>query len=157
MVILGNASVSKGFTGFSATPMKIIGTGWYMAYYFFNKKRAKTQSLKFSINPDLEINKTIWNLMDTKGIKSLLKLTMPSIKFRNNYYFRKTVKTIDFEMLDALIEKSDKEDFNYKIMCEMMDKRYLKELDKQISLNEKKITKDNLIKESISTKEKEGT
>ena len=103
-VTIGNASVSKGFKGFTGIPMRVVSIGWYMIYYYFNKKGANLQSMKFSINPDLDIMKTIWNLMDKKGINSLLKVALPSIKYRKNLYLLKTSQTLNFEILDNLIE-----------------------------------------------------
>jgi hypothetical protein len=53
-VILGNASVSKG-DSFKENFSKVLGTGWYMAYFFFNSKEAKIQTKKFFINPSTDI------------------------------------------------------------------------------------------------------
>lgn len=66
-VILGNASVSKGDT-FKQNYSKFIGTGWYMAYFFFNQKEAKTQSKKFFINPSAEIARKVYINLTRFGI-----------------------------------------------------------------------------------------
>src|SRR5690606_23911426 len=52
MVILGNASMSKGHDVFkNHNYLQMLGSGWYFAYFFFNKKQASIQSIKFAINP----------------------------------------------------------------------------------------------------------
>ena len=60
-VILGNASISKG-DKFQENYSKFIGTGWYMAYFFFNKKEAIIQSRKLFINPSAEIARKVINI-----------------------------------------------------------------------------------------------
>ncbi len=154
-MILGNASVSTAFRGFSFTAMKILGTGWYMAYYFFNKKRAKIQSLKFNINPDLEITKVIWNLMDTKGIKTLLKLTLPGIRYRKNLFLLRTAKKLDFEFLNMMIKKSEDE-FSINNAYSNLDKNYINELQDEENLNINKIKRMERIKEYIYDDERIG-
>lgn len=57
-VILGNASVSKGDL-FSQKFSKVLGTGWYMAYFFFNHEQAKLQSKKFFINPSVDVARKV--------------------------------------------------------------------------------------------------
>jgi hypothetical protein len=107
MVILGNASMSKGHNEFSGKFSKILGTGWYFAYFFFNKKQANIQSIKFAINPDYEVAQKIWNMLDTKGIKSLLKITLPGVKYSKKWYLRRTEQPITLERITKLIEKAN--------------------------------------------------
>ena len=57
-VTLGNASVFKG-EKFKEEFSKFFGTGWYMAYFFFNLKEAKTESKKFFINPSTEVARKV--------------------------------------------------------------------------------------------------
>src|SRR5690242_19929928 len=95
-VILSNASVSKGFA-YENKIIKFFGTGYYMAYYFFNKKNASLESKRFVLKGDNELNRAVWNLMDTKGIKHMLKgllVGMIPVKFRTKLYFKKTKKQI---------------------------------------------------------------
>jgi len=137
--------------------MKILGTGWYMTYYFFNKKGAKLQSMKSFINPDLEITKLIWSLMDAKGIDNIIKLTIPSIKYSENIYLLKTVKAINFKFLDKMIEKSENPDFKFNKECSLLEESYLKELDKDKddkddkNSNSKMNIKDELIRLSVDS------
>ena len=105
MIILGNASVSKGHNQFDSKYLKILGSGWYMAYFFFNKKQASIQSIKFSINPNFDVAHKIWNMLDSKGIKDLLKLTLPRIKYSKRWYLKKTEEEITFEKIKNLNEQ----------------------------------------------------
>ena len=160
-VVLGNASVSKAFTNFTATPMKVLGTGWFMAYYFFNKKQSKIQAMKFSNKPDFEIQKMIWNLMDAKGIKTMMKVAMPGIKFRKNLYLLKTAKILDFDFLDKLFEKSETVNFHQMKDYNLLDENYLKTINKENNDNnttykKPKMIIGELIRESVDDKNHES-
>jgi len=60
-VILGNAAVSKG-QEFTANYLKILGTSFYFAYFFFNSKKAKIQSQKYSLQPNFDVAKKVNNI-----------------------------------------------------------------------------------------------
>ena len=57
-VLLGNASVSKGFN-FNDNYLKVLGTGWYMAYFFFNQKNANLESKRFFIKPSSDVARKV--------------------------------------------------------------------------------------------------
>ena len=121
--ILGNASISKG-DKFQENYSKFIGTGWYMAYFFFNKKEAIIQSKKLFINPSAEIARKVinilskvWNLVDTKGIKNLYKLALPSIKYRKKLYFRRNLPEVNLGFISDMLFKLEEKkwDCSYKL------------------------------------------
>lgn len=114
MVILGNASLSKGFDAFKSNYLQIIGSGWYFAYFFFNKKQASIQSLKFSINPNFEVANKIWNMLDAGGVREILKLTMPSVKFSHKWYLKRTEPEINLEIIKSLIYKIETDSLDLK-------------------------------------------
>jgi len=87
IITVGMASVSKGFKNKNKSMFnKIVQTGFYMPYFFCFRKNADIQTQKFAINPDFEVAFMIWNMMDCKYIKNIIKLTMPSIKHSKKCY-----------------------------------------------------------------------
>ena len=71
-VVLANASVSKGFEWVES--LRYFGIGIYMAYFYFNKRKAILQWKKFFINPNAEAARTVWNLMDTRLLQFFFQL-----------------------------------------------------------------------------------
>ncbi len=106
VVNLGYASVSKSFSEYNNDIMRTATTGFYMAYYFFNKKKAQTQSKKFLMNPDSTVSQTIWNMMDSKGIKQAIKLALPSIKYNKKFFVKRTEPIITLEEIIKLAEQA---------------------------------------------------
>jgi len=54
--------------------------------------------------------------MDTKGIKNLYKLTLPSIKFRKKLYLRRMMPEITLEFISSMIINiNEKQVDSYKI------------------------------------------
>jgi hypothetical protein len=125
-VILSNASVSKGFM-YENRIIKFFGTGYYMAYYFFNKKNASLESKRFVLRGDNELNRAVWNLMDTKGIKHMLKgllVGMIPVKHRTKLFFKKTKKTISLEYVQELLERIKNKKCGH-LNDSMIDSHYL--------------------------------
>ena len=106
-IILGNASVSRGYVEQNEF-FKFFKTGYYMTYYFFNKKSAYRESKKFNLQNNPELNRAVWNLLDTKGVKHALKgfLTgIYGIKFREKLFIKKTKPTITLPYIKKLMIK----------------------------------------------------
>jgi hormone-sensitive lipase len=154
MIILGNASVSKGHGEFNSKYSKILGTGWYFAYFFFNKKKANIQSIKFSINPNYDIAKVLWNMLDAKGIRNILKLTMPRINYSKKCFLLRTEPEITLDYINDLLVKIKSKDFIVKIEKDLNDKRkfsdklilqghYQSEYDSKILDNKSEINLNN--------------
>jgi hypothetical protein len=125
-VILSNASVSKGFA-YENKIVKFFGTGYYMAYYFFNKKNASLESKRFVLKGDNELNRAVWNLMDTKGIKHMLKGLLVGIipvKHRMKLYFKKTKRPLNLEYVQTLLDKLRNKKFVH-LSESMNDSHYL--------------------------------
>lgn len=100
-VSLGYASVSKVYKDFNSNFMRKANTGLYMAYYFFNKKKALTESKKFLMKPEGVVSQTIWNMLDQKPLKTMIKVALPGIKFNKKYYLKRIVPIIT---LDTIVE-----------------------------------------------------
>jgi hormone-sensitive lipase len=121
LIIMGNASVHKGFS-FENNYMKFIGTGYYIAYFFFNRKRALLESKKFALKPQLELSRKVWHLLDTKGIKHGYKgllYGIASIKTREKLFFKKTSKPITIEYLHDINEKLNHGNKNFNTIDEL--------------------------------------
>jgi hypothetical protein len=125
-VILSNASVSKGFA-YENKIIKFFGTGYYMAYYFFNKKNASLESKRFVLKGDNELNRAVWNLMDTKGIKHMLKgllVGMIPVKHRMKLFLKKTKRPLNLDYVKSLHDKIKSKKFSH-LNDSMIDSHYL--------------------------------
>ena len=108
------ASVSKTCNEHEAKSIRTVVSGFYMAYFYIFKKKASSESKKFLLDPDTKITLTIWNLMDTKGIKGILRIAYPKIKYISKYLFKRTEPSITLNIIKQLTEsiKNFKE-YNY--------------------------------------------
>lgn len=110
-VNIGYASVSRGYGENKNDLVKKASTGFYMAYYFFNKRKAQSQSYKFLINPDTVVSQTIWNMMDAKGFKQAIKLVIPGITYSKKWWVKKLTPEMKLEDIISLSNSIKKEDF----------------------------------------------
>lgn len=140
---LGYASFSKGYSENTNDILQKASSGFYMAMYSLSKSRAKTQSMKFLLNPDTNISQTVWNLMDTKAFKTAVKVVLPSVQFCENFYLKRTNPEITLATIRELDQqiKSDNFDINTEIP------KHSKVLFDQDTLEPEEI--DELIKHSI--------
>jgi len=100
MITVGMASVSKGFKNKKNSLVnKIVQTGIYMPYFFLFRKNADIQTQKFAINPDFDVALLIWNIMDTKYVKNIIKVTMPNIKHSKKYFLQKEKEELTPQLL----------------------------------------------------------
>ena len=122
LVSVGSASISTGNT-YRDDIMKFIGTGFFLAFYFFNKKEAAKETKKSFLTSNFDLSRKVWNLLDTTGIKSGYNGVLNAItkiKFRQKLYFKKTVKTIDAvyvtrlneEIKYGFVDREKEENFN---------------------------------------------
>lgn len=102
-VVLANASVSKGFEWVES--LRYFGIGIYMAYFYFNKRKAILQWKKFFINPNAEAARTVWNLMDTRLLQFFFQLLLPKIKYRKILYLKRTYFELTKESVLELIKQ----------------------------------------------------
>ena len=64
MVALGNAFVSRSYIH-EGTFKKLVNSGMYATYYFFNVTKWVEQSEYFASNPDFSMATTVWNMVDS--------------------------------------------------------------------------------------------
>ena len=116
--------------------------GALMTYYFVRNKEAQFEANKFKINPDMNILKKIWGLSETKEMKRMLKLALPSIDFRQSFYImRNENDIIDNEAISNMIELINDEKFEINSKYENINtsnsyKKY-KILEKEPKLRKK--------------------
>lgn len=149
---MGQAAVSSGFK-YKNDLFKVIGTGYFMAYYFFMSKNAQLEVKRFSINPTFEVAHTVWNLLDTKGIKQLYTTSLPGIKFRQKLFLKRNDKVITRELISELIDtiKNNK----MKSITENIFPKHYTELNNLKNTTEVE-TKGELFLKTISDKQKKG-
>jgi hormone-sensitive lipase len=84
-------------------------TGYFMTYFFFNRKRAMMESKRFSLRPKFETSRAVWNLLDTNVIKHALKGILAgicSIKYRKKLYIKREYKEITSQYVDEMISRN---------------------------------------------------
>lgn len=123
LITMGNASIHKGFS-FENNYLKFIGTGYYIAYFFFNRQRALLESKRFSLKPQLELSRKVWHLLDAKGIKHGYKgllYGIASIKTREKLFFKKSFKPITLDYLYDINDKLSHGITNFPKLDEIKD------------------------------------
>ncbi len=98
---LGNAFVSKSFVH-SSKFKKYFSTSLYATYYFFFKKSRLDQNDFFCANPDLDLAREIWNLLDSPYIKKVFHKTFPKILVNKKIYIPFTDTEITIQNIDSL-------------------------------------------------------
>ena len=89
--------------------------GALMTYYFVRKEEAKFEADKIKINPDINILRKIWGLSETKEMKKMLKLILPSIELRKSFYIKRNEQDIiNIEAINKMIDIIRDEKFQLK-------------------------------------------
>ena len=89
--------------------------GVLMTYYFVRKEEAKFEADKIKINPDINILRKIWGLSETKEMKKMLKLALPSIELRKSFYIKRNEQDIiNIEAINKMIDIIRDEKFQLK-------------------------------------------
>ena len=81
--------------------------GMYSTIYFFNKKKAITESNSFLMNPQLDALLTVWNMLDNPIFCKLVKIILPSVKYNHTFYIKRTQKEIDTNLIEELCKKTN--------------------------------------------------
>ena len=101
IVALGNAFVSKGYVHQNRF-RKFFTSGIYATYYFFFKEKRLDQNDYFSANPDLDMARQIWNLLDSPYIKKMYCRILPNIKINKKIYIPHSDTTITLDNINNL-------------------------------------------------------
>ncbi len=103
---MANAAVSKG-NQITDRFLRGLGIAWYLTFYFFNQRMASLQCKEFFISPKAEVARKVWNLVETKPILFLSKLTLQPIHFRRKLYLKRTDPEITLELILEYLENCE--------------------------------------------------
>ena len=144
MVTMGYASFSKSMNH-DNNLINLVSSGAYFTYFFFHRKKALIQSKKFFMSPDTKITLTLWNLLDSKPVKKMVKIALPSIKFVQSFVMKRTEPEIKLETILNLTSILEKYNPNDNIIGNEIEKIFKKE----------KKEEEEIIKEGIIMKDTE--
>jgi hypothetical protein len=100
-ISIGNSSIYEG-DNLGHEILKIFGTSFNFAFYFFNKKLAIEDTKKSFLNSNFHLSRKVWNLLDGAVIKSGFQGalgTICNIKYRKKLFLKKTENIITMEVL----------------------------------------------------------
>jgi hypothetical protein len=100
---VSNAAINDGHRNHSKK-FRLLSTVLLLPYYFLNSKKAKLEVKRFKIDPSFEVAQTMWNLLETDGIKHIFKATIPSIAYKKKFYLKREQVEITREYLSVLLE-----------------------------------------------------
>jgi|LauGreDrversion4_2_1035121.scaffolds.fasta_scaffold94654_2 hypothetical protein len=81
---------------------KMLKQGLYGTYYFLNKKKRIDQMELINANPDMNLARELWNMLENKWIRQGMEAIMPSIKVNKKIYIPMTDTVMTRENIDKL-------------------------------------------------------
>ena len=111
---LGNAFVSKSFIHQSKFK-KYLYTSLYATYYFFLKQKRLEQNEFFCANPDLDLAREIWNLLESKYLKKVFGKFLPNILINKKIFIPMLDVKLTSENANSLPKFNDEQDYLKKI------------------------------------------
>lgn len=87
-VATGNAFMSKMMVHESKAKQYIYGSMYATYYYFFKKKRLE-QNEFFCANPDLDMARAIWNMLESPILSKTLGIALPNIEVNQKIWIPK--------------------------------------------------------------------
>jgi len=100
-VILGNATMSKGFKQ-GTNLNKLIETGKSAFSFFVNKSKRTDEYMTYISNPDIKLAKRMINFFDNKYIVSAYQLNLSNVFMNEVIFIPKLAPTINMEMIKYL-------------------------------------------------------
>ena len=110
-VKIGYASINKAKSNINSKFKLYTSFGMYSTLYFFQRKKAITGAKDFLMKPELDALLTVWGMIDNPIFLKLVKIVLPSVKFNQSFYIKRTQKEIDINLIEALCDKTSS--FNY--------------------------------------------
>ena len=110
-VNIGYASINKAKSNINSKFKLYTSFGMYGTLYFFQSKKAQTMAKDFLMKPELDALLTVWGIIDNPIFLKLIKIVLPSVKFNQSFYIKRTQKEIDINLIEALCDKTSS--FNY--------------------------------------------
>ena len=75
-----------------------VKKGFYATYFLLSKKERQKNNELYLANPDLELAREVWNLMENQTIMTIMEVGLPSIQINHKIYV---------PMIDTLITKEN--------------------------------------------------
>ena len=151
-VNIGYASINKSKSNLNNKFKMYTSFGIYSTLYFFNRKKALTESKNFLMKPELDALLTVWNMLDNPLFYQLVKIALPSIKYNHKFFIKRTQKEIDIQLIEELCQRTknfnpfNEEEYN-KIHELFTDEKNRKKIDEDLPLIKEK-TKENKTNEN---------
>jgi hypothetical protein len=87
-VATGNAFMSKSMVHESKMKQYMYAS-MYASYYFFFKTKRLEQNEFFCANPDLDMARAIWNLLESPVLKKVLGVSLPKVEINKKIFIPK--------------------------------------------------------------------
>jgi Hormone-sensitive lipase (HSL) N-terminus len=88
-VAIGNAMLSqRKETDMAIT--KMFKQGLYGTYYLLNKQKRIDQMELINANPDMNLARELWNMLENKWVRQGMEIIMPSIKINKKIFIPMT-------------------------------------------------------------------
>ena len=104
---IGYASINKAKSNNNLLK-KYVSFGMHSTLFFFSKNKSISESKNFLMNPDLDALLFVWNMLDNPLFTKLVQIILPSVKFNNFYFIKRTEKEIDIKLIEELCLKTEK-------------------------------------------------
>jgi len=154
-VKIGYASINKAKSNIGSKIKLYTSFGMYSTLYFFQRKKAITGAKDFLMKPELDALLTVWGMIDNPIFLKLVKIVLPSVKFNQSFYIKRTQKEIDINLIEALCSKTSS--FNYfdeeqnkeihnLFLGEIEENNLINDLPLIKEKNEESKTDDNFVK-----------
>ena len=83
---------------------KMFKQGIYGTYYFLNKKKRIDQMELINANPDMNLARELWNMLESKWIRQGMEIIIPSIKVNKKIYIPMTDTVMTRDNIDLLAD-----------------------------------------------------
>ena len=91
----------------------MLAASVYATYYWFFKSKRMEQNEFFSANPDLDLAREIWNMLESTYVKKLLAKTLPNIAINKKVYIPMTDTILTLDNIDHLPMHNYYHDIDY--------------------------------------------
>jgi hypothetical protein len=89
----------------SSKAKQLLYGGMYASYYFMRKQKRLEQNEYFCANPDLDMTRAIWNLLENKVVKGMIGKTLPKINVNQKIWIPMIDNTDAFKIENILSGK----------------------------------------------------
>mmetsp|Transcript_12581 Transcript_12581/g.10792 ORF Transcript_12581/g.10792 Transcript_12581/m.10792 type:complete len:246 (+) Transcript_12581:524-1261(+) len=87
--------------------MKKLTAGFGAIYYFFAESQANIKANLHYSSPNEQAAFKVWNMLEDKLVKGVMKVTLPSIKYCKKVYIYKTYKSVNLKLVQKMVQTGD--------------------------------------------------